>query len=78
MGVTVSFARQLLHWRDLQQRGMQGVIRPKARFSLLLLDEKEYYFDDYGGYYYPTSDRFKVHVCEIARAFTEAFLCTGR
>ena len=26
------------------------------RFSLLLLDEGEYYFEDFGVFYFPTSD----------------------
>ena len=32
---------------------MFGVNRPKSRFSLVLLEEGEYYFDDFSAYYYP-------------------------
>eukprot|EP00026_Physarum_polycephalum_P001800 Phypoly_transcript_01803.p1 GENE.Phypoly_transcript_01803~~Phypoly_transcript_01803.p1 ORF type:complete len:984 (+),score=105.94 Phypoly_transcript_01803:185-3136(+) len=32
---------------------MFGVNRPKSRFSLILLEEGEYYFDDFSAFYYP-------------------------
>lgn len=32
---------------------MFGVNRPKSRFSLVLLEEGEYYFDDFSAFYYP-------------------------
>lgn len=34
---------------------MFGVNRPKSRFSLVLLEDGEYYFDDFSAFYYPSA-----------------------
>jgi factor associated with neutral sphingomyelinase activation len=45
---------------------MFGVNRPKSRFSLILLEEGEYYFDDFSAFYYPPArddeDSFRKRV----------------
>jgi hypothetical protein len=45
---------------------MFGVNRPKSRFSLVLLEEGEYYFDDFSAFYYPLArddeDSFRKYV----------------
>jgi hypothetical protein len=54
-------------------------VKPKTRFSLLLLDEGEYYFDDFSAVYYPDLEdeqavRRKVKVDQFLIRFYFRFI----